>query len=99
MMKDMTGAITAILTITGGALLIIAIILFALSSSGCTDEQSSVRTLRNAGYSDIEVGGYEMFACSDSDTFSTKFTATNPRGERVNGVVCCGWLKHGTVRF
>lgn len=31
--------------------------------------------------------------------FTTGFVATNPQGMRVEGVVCCGWLKSCTVRF
>ena len=74
-------------------------ILAVISLLGCTNESASKRTLVNQGFTDISVGGYAPFACSDSDTFQTRFVATNPAGKRVKGVVCCGWLKSCTVRF
>ena len=41
----------------------------------------------------------QLFGCSEDDTFSTKFSATNAKGERVGGAVCSGWLKGSTIRF
>jgi hypothetical protein len=68
--------------------------------TSCTDEDSSRRTLKSAGYKDIQITGHAMFACGQDDTFSTGFTATNPTGQRVTGTVCCGfWSKGCTIRF
>jgi hypothetical protein len=67
---------------------------------GCTDESSTVRTLEAAGYSNVQTTGYEFFECGEDDTFHTGFIATNPKGKRVSGTVCCGWLAKGcTIRF
>jgi len=69
---------------------------------GCTNEDASVRTLKSAGYSDIQTHGYAWTGCGDEDTAKTKFTAKNPAGARVEGVVCCGWgpfAKGCTIRF
>lgn len=71
----------------------------AVLLSACTAEADTVRTLKASGYSNISTTGFEMFACGEHDNFSTGFTATNPAGQRVSGVVCCGLLKSCTVRF
>ncbi len=85
------------------SILAAAVVAAGLMTSGCTDEDATRETLRKAGFKDIAVGGYAMFACGEHDAFSTEFTATNGNGERVNGVVCCGWGigwgKGCTVRF
>lgn len=70
-----------------------------LISLGCTDERMTRDTLTKAGFTDIEVTGWAAFACSDDDTFTTAFIATNPTGQRVTGAVCCGFLKACTIRF
>lgn len=67
--------------------------------AACTDDSATKSTLQKAGYTDIQTTGYDMFACSDSDTFSTGFRAKNPQGQVVTGVVCCGLLKSCTIRF
>jgi hypothetical protein len=77
----------------------VCLVAFASVCIGCTDDSSTRKTLQNAGYTDIQTTGYSMFSCSDSDTFSTGFTAKNPKGVRVSGVVCCGLLKSCTIRF
>ena len=64
----------------------------------CTAPGASTRALTDAGYTDIVVTGWSPFSCGSDDTFSTGFEATNPRGEPVEGVVCCGWVKACTVR-
>ena len=68
-------------------------------AAGCTASDRTAETLAKAGYTEIKTGGYAVMACSDSDTFHTKFTAKNPAGVKVSGVVCCGWIKDCTVRF
>jgi len=78
-------------------LMLIAVV--AVLANGCTDSKTTTRVLTEQGYTEIEVGGYDAFACSDDDTFATKFTAKGPSGKRVSGVVCSDWLKGSTVRF
>jgi hypothetical protein len=70
-----------------------------LLSAGCSAPEYSREALEKSGYTDIQVGGYDFFACSDDDTFATKFTASNPHGQVVSGTVCCGLFKSCTVRF
>lgn len=73
--------------------------LLALGASGCTDTDKATTALQGAGYKDVQITGYRIFGCSDSDTFHTGFTATGPTGVRVSGVVCGGWLKGSTIRL
>lgn len=72
----------------------------AVTLSACTVSDSEARSvLKKAGYTNIEIGGYDMFACSDEDTFASQFTATNANGMKIHGTVCCGWLKSCTIRY
>lgn len=71
----------------------------AVCLMACTDEGNTIRTLEAHGFTAIKTTGYEPFACGDSDTFSTGFSAKNHAGVYVQGVVCCGMWKSCTVRF
>ncbi len=71
----------------------------ALNLSACTDEPGSRHALQSAGYSEIRFTGYAPLACGGGDAFFTSFSALNPRGVRVSGVVCCGLVKSCTIRF
>ncbi|AFN39341.1 hypothetical protein F485_gp199 [Aeromonas phage CC2] len=76
-------------------------ILAVLSLSACTDADGARRVLTQNGYTNVHVGGYAWFSCSEKDTFATKFTAVNKAsGQVVNGAVCSGLLfKNSTIRF
>lgn len=81
-------------------LLTLLTLLLVLCVFGCTDDDATRSTLQKAGYTDVIPGGYSWFSCSKEDKLQTKFTAKNPRGERVSGTVCCGLvLKACTIRF
>lgn len=79
------------------AVLVAIFMMFTLTA--CDNPQEARRTLVNAGFKDIQAGGYDLFACGKDDFFSTRFTATNPSGVKVNGVVCSGFFKGSTIRF
>lgn len=52
------------------------------------------------GFSDVEIGGWAPLQCGKDDSVCRSFTATNGKGERVNGAVGCGFFfKSCTVRF
>lgn len=74
-------------------------IIIALLLSACTDEAATVSTLQRSGFTGIRTTGYAAFSCSEDDVFATGFSAINPLGQRVSGVVCCGTFKSCTVRF
>lgn len=67
--------------------------------TACTDAPRSMRVLEDAGYTDVQLTGYDAWACSDSDNYSTGFTAKGPTGRRVSGAVCCGFTKNCTIRL
>lgn len=75
------------------------LLLLALGLTACTDDSRSVRILEESGYTDITLTGYAFWACSDSDSFSTGFTAKGPTGRRTSGAVCCGLTKNCTIRL
>lgn len=65
----------------------------------CTNVDASINAIESAGLEPVKVGGFSWFTCSDSDNFSTRFTAKNPQGKLVSGTVCCGILKGCTIRY
>lgn len=68
--------------------------------NACTNKDDATRALQNSGYTNIQIDGYGWFACGKDDFYHTKFTATNPVGQQVDGVVCSGLLfKGATIRF
>jgi hypothetical protein len=65
-----------------------------------TDSKKARGFLTEQGYTDIQITGYEPFACSDEDDYSTGFIAKNWNGRTVSGVVCSSfWGKYATIRF
>jgi len=66
---------------------------------GCSSEADAKRALESSGYSHIELTGTRWFGCGENET-ADGFQATNPRGQQVTGIVCCGLAFKGcTVRF
>lgn len=73
-----------------------ALLVSACGLSGCTGNREDVhRVLEDNGYTEIEVGGFDMFGCSKDDTTATKFKAKGPTGRPVKGVVCGSWALWG----
>lgn len=71
-----------------------------LALMGCSAPDTSEEALHKAGFTDVEITGWEPLTCSEDDTFSTGFRARNAQGQMVDGVVCCGlFTKNCTVRF
>jgi hypothetical protein len=85
------GEVTMKQLLIGAALLVIA---------GCTDPENARRILRDSGYTNIAMTGYNWGACSSEDTYHTGFVATSPSGYEVKGTVCAGpFYKNSTIRF
>lgn len=57
------------------------------------------RQLLEAGYSQVDVSGWNIFACSEDDVFRIGFKALGPTGKPVSGTVCSGFLKGATIRL
>lgn len=71
-----------------------------LATAACSSDADSIRTLQSMGFTDIQLGGHAFISgCAEDDLFYNKFTAKNPQGRQVSGVVCCGILKSCTGRF
>ena len=75
------------------------LIVLAVILAGCTQPDRANEALSDAGYTDVRIGGYAWFACSERDTFATSFTATGPTGRPASGAVCSGFLKGQTIRL
>lgn len=78
------------------AILIAAIA--AITLTGCTDEDGARHALDVSGYTSIEIKGYGWTGCGKDDSFHTRFSAIGPSGKPVEGVVCSGFFKGGTIR-
>jgi hypothetical protein len=74
-----------------------AFLILGLLLCSCTDEDGSRKALSAAGFSQITFEGYSFTGCGQDDTYKTEFTAKNPNGVTVSGVVCCGILKGCTI--
>lgn len=74
--------------------------LAAFLTAACTDEGASFAVLKAAGYSSIQLTGYD-WSCGQGDGSCTGFRAKGPTGIPVTGAVGCGGpfsLKGCTVR-
>lgn len=68
----------------------------------CTDSERAEKVLHQAGYTNIEITGYDAFACGRDDNTCTGFYAVGPTGQRVHGAVGCeltGCGKACTIRI
>lgn len=78
----------------------IGLIIVSVAIAGCSDSEHATRVLQQSGYSQIKIGGYSFFGCSEDDTYHTSFTAVGPTGHQVSGVVCSGlFFKGSTIRL
>ncbi len=64
-----------------------------------TDENGARDTLKAAGLTPTEVGGYSWFGCGQGDVWKTRFKATNAQGVPTAGIVCKGLFKGTTIRY
>ena len=78
---------------------LIAIVLCVILLSSCFGASASEILLEEQGYTNVEITGFNLFACSEDDMYRYNFTATNPNGKQVKGVVCSAPLKGSTIRF
>lgn len=67
--------------------------------TGCTSPKDANRALDAAGFTDVTLTGYDIMACSEDDVFHTGFKAKNTKGKFVEGTVCSGFIKNGTIRY
>lgn len=93
MMENNSGSAITMIVFISAALLIAYWV-------GITNPKDAYNALDNMGYKNIEMTGYNFFACSKDDWYHTGFKAINQNGKIVTGTVCSGLLfKNSTVRF
>jgi len=64
------------------------------------NQNATKRILQEANYKNIQITGYNWFACYRDDWSHTGFIAENPSGILIKGTVCCGLIfKNCTIRF
>lgn len=80
--------------------IMIAVAFLFFIGGGCTDNNKAERILSENGYKNIQMTGYNFFACGKEDFYHSGFRATSPNGHTVTGTVCAGILfKNSTIRF
>jgi hypothetical protein len=52
-------------------------------------DERAMQAIESSGFRDVKLGDADALACSEAES-SRHFVATNPRGKRVEGTVCCG---------
>lgn len=78
----------------------LSLLLVGILTPGCTDATTATKALQAQGFTEVHIIGWGgPWECSDSDQFSTRFSAKNPQGQQVEGTVCSGWFKGATVRW
>lgn len=80
-----------------GGLAIVSIALLVLS--GCTDSKGATKTLKQHGYTEIEITGWRPFMKGEDDFYSTGFEARSMAGHKVTGAVTSGLFKGSTIRL
>lgn len=76
------------------------LLIVVLMMMGCTDAEHAITVLKQQGYKNIQMTGYDFFACSKDDFYHTGFRATTRDNDVVNGTVCAGiFFKGSTIRF
>jgi len=64
------------------------------------NHSAAMRILQETNYKNIQITGYNWFACSSDDWSHTGFIAENSSGTLIKGTVCCGLIfKNCTIRF
>jgi len=72
-----------------------------LTLTGCLpmNDEKAVRAIEAVGITDVQINGIAIFGCDEKDTFRSKFTGKDSKGNPVSGAVCGGFFKGATVRF
>ena len=75
------------------------LLLIVLLTIGCTKSDDTLRILKDQGYTNITITGYNHFSCGKGDKFKTGFTALSQANKVVSGTVCTGLFKGSTIRL
>jgi hypothetical protein len=78
-------------TIAAVVAALIVIIVWNLVGANLVEvsDDRALHAIESAGFRDVKLGGADALACAGAES-SRHFAATNQRGKRVEGTVCCG---------
>ena len=89
--------IVIVLVICGGLTLLASYL-----PAGEEEEAHARKLLQSQGATDIQFESLRLFECGTEDirSKSVHFKAlSKSSGMRLEGAVCCGWIKNCTIRF
>jgi hypothetical protein len=78
------------------------ILLILIIACGCTsnnDFKKGRQQLEQQGYVEVVNTGYNLFCCSENESYSTGFKCKDSQGNTVTGCFCSSPLKGVTIRF
>jgi hypothetical protein len=78
-------------TIATVVAVLIGLVVWYVVSSNLVEvsDERALHAIESSGFRDVKLGGSDVLACAEGES-SRHFAATNPRGRRVEGTVCCG---------
>jgi hypothetical protein len=71
------------------ALIVIVVWHFVAANLVEVSDDRALHAIESSGFREVKLGGADALACPEAES-SRHFVATNPRGQRVEGTVCCG---------
>jgi hypothetical protein len=87
--KERRWALAGTIAVLVAALIGIVVWLSVASNLVEVSDARALHTIESSGFRDVKLGSADALACPGAES-SRHFVATNPRGERVEGTVCCG---------
>ena len=66
--------------------------------TGCSDNETAMRVLKEAGHEDARTKGYAFMGCNEDDFYRTEFTVPAYWGMR-NGTVCAPLFGPSRITF
>lgn len=82
-------ALAGTIAVVVAVLSVIVVVHFVSANLVEVGDDRALGAIESSGFRDVELGGADALACSEAES-SRHFSATNPRGQRVEGTVCCG---------
>lgn len=82
-------ALAGAIAVVVAALIVIVAGNFVTANLVEVGDERALGAIESSGFRDVKLGGADALACSEAES-SRHFSATNPRGQRVEGTVCCG---------
>lgn len=87
--KQRRWALAGTIAVVVAALVVIAVWYAIAGNLVEVSDDRARHAIESSGFRDVKLGGTDAMACAEGES-SRHFAATNPRGKRVQGTVCCG---------